>query len=456
MRILRDAGQVLSRVKQAGQVLFKQASVFDPVIMQMLLEHQTEGNYIGKQHNSDSYIKQGYRYNADLYSIINKIGDDLADIPVKLVNEDEEGEQEEIKSHPLIDIIRKPNPQMSGKEYDKTQYKFFLATGNLFENGVGPDAGVNAGRFMELYPMPPQFTEIITGGWRDPVKAYTLRWAQQRHEIPAKDVSHMRMFNPNYEMGEFLRGMSPVEAAAMAIASSNSGYNAKKNKFINGGFEGFVSGADDNVNTINFSPEQRRALSKFIQDKHSGQNSGKIYITDAKAKWNAVGISLVDLAVLDSIEADLRTLCRIYQVDSKLFNDTKGSTFNNLLEAEKAYYTHRIVPLVNERTEERNNWLVKPWGENLKLVPDFSGIEVLQKDLNKMAETLTKVWMLPPNKFLEKMGFDPVDDPRFDEPWIRPGMIPLSEMNFDPFGTGSETASEEAEKAIKELMKMYA
>jgi len=445
---------LFNRIKSAVSVLTGKEEVissFNPDFMKMLMEFIRPGNVIGSFDNSEAFINNAYKINADVFSIVNKICDDAANIPWKLFEVKKDGDREEIQEHKILDIWHSPNPQMGGLELRKTFFKFHQLTGNGFLNGVGPKNGNNAGQFHELYVMPSQFTEVISGGWRQPIRGYTLKWTQTKTEIPAEQVLHMRMFNPDYQNGNYLKGLSPVQAATMPVISSNSGYNAKANKFQSGGIDGFISRAEGE-REMNITETQRQRIAENIKKNYAGYK--KLYITDAPAKWNQVGMSVVDLAILDSLNADMRILCNVWGVDSKLFNDPMASTLNNMGEAEKTYFTRKISPLVNELADELNKWWVPSFenGKKLKLLPDFSGVEVLQKDLNKLADTLTKLWMLPPNEALKQMGFDPVDDPRFDEPWVRPGLIPLSELSTDPLT--------EAEDAVKRQLndiglKMY-
>jgi hypothetical protein len=74
---------------------------------------------------------------------------------------------------------------------------------------------------------------------------------------------------------------------------------------------------------------------------------------------------------------------------SKLINDTAASTYNNVKEAEKAFYSNCLIPIVNLFYEALSNGFgLTANGEALR--PDYSGIESLMADKKIEAET-TKI-----------------------------------------------------------------
>mgnify|MGYP003327909712 FL=1 len=51
---------------------------------------------------------------------------------------------------------------------------FGKLTGNRYIYGIGPETGGNASKYKELYVLPSQLMEIVSGGLMNPVKAYRL------------------------------------------------------------------------------------------------------------------------------------------------------------------------------------------------------------------------------------------------------------------------------------------
>ena len=70
----------------------------------------------------------------------------------------------------------------------------------------------------------------------------------------------------------------------------------------------------------------------------------EILIAGAKLGWVNMGLSPVDLQLLESEKITLRELCNVYGVNSALFNDPDNKTYNNMKEAKKEMLTQVVLP----------------------------------------------------------------------------------------------------------------
>jgi len=233
------------------------------------------------------YVDKGYLGNPDLFSVINKISTMGAHIPWKFYFVNNKGEEEEIVSHAIIDTWNRPNPGTGGIQFRKEMLDFFLATGNTYIEGIGPENGVNSGQWQELYLMPSQSTEIITGDdFRNIVKAYKVN-SFTKH-IPAETVVHIRNSNIEYDQGTNLYGLSPIRAGIKPVTSSNDAYTAKAAKLQNKGVEGFIAAGKDGV-----EKEQIAGLEKLYNKKKGPHNAGKIGFSGGNVKWHPMSARIV-------------------------------------------------------------------------------------------------------------------------------------------------------------------
>jgi hypothetical protein len=60
--------------------------------------------------------------------------------------------------------------------------------------------------------------------------------------------------------------------------------------------------------------------------------------------------------------------------------------------------------------------------------------------MKEKVDWLNTAWWLAPNRKLEEMHFEPIDDPAFDQPWVPMNLVPLS----DVLGSSDLTESEKA------------
>ena len=400
--------------------------------------------------NTASLIKDAYQGNADVYSIINYISTLAANIDwtlseikdekalVSLKNYDgydyktmelESKALEQIDTHPILTVLANPNLQQTRSEFIYNWCGFKLITGNVYINGIAPAIGVNKGLFQELFLLPSQFVEILPGGFRQPIRQYIVHIGSFKMKFDPETVNHSKYFNPDFTHGQSLFGMSPLQSAFRNVQSSNDADIARVRAFQNQGAIGMIS-AGSSEEKMKMSPAELQSLSDKYQDKFGGaENFNKVLFTTSLAKWDNMGLSPVDLAIMESKIHDLRTLCSIYGIQSQLFNDPENKTFNNQKEAKKAAMTDVIMPLLNSLRDELNSWLVlnysKSEGRKLFLSPDWKSVAVLQEDIQKLVNWLARAWWLTPNQKLQIQGIEKSTDENMDLIYIPSNLAEL-------------------------------
>lgn len=386
-------------------------------------------------------IKEGYQGNADVFAIINYISTLAANIPwiisevkdqkalasFKCIEEyDVKAMQLELKSqhqldeHPLLDIMNNPNGLQSGSEFRIAWCGFKLATGNAFINGVRPAAGKNKKLIQELHMLPSQHVDILPGDFRDPVRGYSIDVNGGRTiKFDADEISHSKYFNPDFQHGQSLFGMSPLESAFRNLSTSNEADVARMRAFENQGAVGIISTGGKGDEDQRMSPDELTDLSDTYKDKFGGpENFNKVLFTNNPIKWDKMGLSPVDLAIIKSKIFDLRTFCNIYSLNSGRFNDPENKRFSNPKDGRKADMTDAIMPLLNSLRDELAIWLVPAYeeqeGRKLFLTPDWKSVAVLQGDLEKMVKWLDRAWWITPNQKLKILGMETSDDKKMD------------------------------------------
>src|SRR5690606_23683587 len=244
-----------------------------------------------------------------------------------------------------------------------------------------------------MYVLPSPLVEIVFGSTFNPVRGFTFKYhPDKRLEIPKEECLHLKTWNPETNnFGSNLYGMSPIKAALRLLTQSNSAYAANTKSFQNMGAAGVFSrksGQDAEL-----TQEQARQLKKDWDEKADGTNN-RVHFTSAQLDWTQLGLSPVDMAILESQKLSFRQFCNIFKFPSTILNDNENSSFNNILEAKKALYEDVIKPELYALRDELNRWLVPAYGENLYLDPDFSGIEALQENMKEKAEWLNTAWWI--------------------------------------------------------------
>jgi HK97 family phage portal protein len=346
--------------------------------------YQYTGGFNFSKFDEQFIIDKGYAGNADLYAIINKISQTAAGIPLDLVEINSNGEEELITEGELYDLIQQPNRLQTRIEFVQESLMFLLLSGNSYTAGY---RALGMGdQIRELNNLASQFMQIEAGDMANPINAY---WYQEVYntKYDANDVMHTRYPNPKGEGVDRLYGLSPLEAGNNALQSSNNTYEAKANIVKNSGVNGLISSNSER----GLNAEQGKKMQDAWDNKNNDPKKfGRNLVTSAQVTFQQLGLSPDKLQLIEGSVQDLRSLCRIYSVDSKLFGDAQSSTHNNIASAKKSMYTDAVLPNLELWLGNFNNWFVNSWSvaENKEycVKANTSEIEVLQADQKLEAE----------------------------------------------------------------------
>lgn len=426
--------------------------------------------------NDDTYIKDGYRKNATIYSIVNIITNAATTIPFQVyekVNENEvkrykaltsgsvdansiykanlirKNAMVELEGTELHKLLERPNAAQSYSSWISELIAFGKLTGNRYIYGIAPETGINQGKYKELYVMPSQIMEIVSGGIMQPVQKYRIEY-QGAYDIPAEDICHIKDFNPYYDgTGSHLYGQSPLRAGLRSLTTNNEAVQTGVKYLQNQTARGILTSDEGDINEV----QAQQLKDKFRKNFQGADNAGDIIITPKKLSWVNFGLNASDVSLIEQYNASIKDLCNIYAVPVQLLNNTESSTYNNMKEAKKALYQNCVIPELNKIRDELNRWLVPKFGEKLFIDFDYSAIPELQEENEKVVDQLSKAWWVTPNEKRRVMNYG-VDEENvaLDNYYIPANLLPLetNEMPIpDPI---DEMDIEEEKQLIKEAL----
>jgi HK97 family phage portal protein len=349
-------------------------------------------NFTHKSYEDKLVIEEAYQFNSDFYAITNYLITCFSALDFKLM-QTVGGEEVEIKNDPILDLLYRPNPTEGKGLFLEKVLLYKYLTGNSYVYGIGPSSGMRGGKPTELWVLPAERVNIISGGPMMPIESFTIE-AQKTQNIPADQVMHWKYCNPNYNESYGLYGMSPAKAAFRVIQKSNDGLTAEIAMFENGGPAKII--AKNPGQYADFSQEQAQQLEKSNRLKYGGaHNKNKWAFTGASVEVHDLGDSPADLQLSEAQMVAFRQMCRIFKFPPELLGDPAAKTYNNVSEAKKGLYTDNLIPEFKSLLDELNRWLIPMFGDSSKyLVCDTSSIEVLQKDKKDMVEWLANAWWI--------------------------------------------------------------
>jgi HK97 family phage portal protein len=381
-----------------------------------LYEYYSKGQVVFPTYDAERSSK-AYAQSDDLYSIVNYIITTAGQVPWKVMVRQSDGTSKP-ENGALQYLIDNPNPNQGRAQLVTAALGYKLLTGNTYLWAPRLDAGSNKGKTKELHTLPANLVKIKFGTPDQPISGYKLKYSNyEKDDLLPDDVMHSKYFNPDIDTYGDMYGLSPLRAAARKMGISEEGALSLGTSFKNGGPEGIISRDGEEFTEV----QSRNLVDRFAKMFSGSRNRGKIAMTGAQIKWTPLGLSPVDLKILETQHWTFEGLRNVYRFpDNLLSSGAKGATFNNKLEAKKQLYTECVIPELQAFLDDFNRWLPMAYDTsgNTYVELDLSGIDVLQEDKKAKAEYLATAWFIPVDRKQEMMG------EAVDEKWKGVYMIP--------------------------------
>ena len=386
-----------------------------------------------------SFVDDGYVANDIVYSIIKLITDKAKIAPFHVYRVVDEKAAKKYKSlaaqkdinlkeletlhkkayelytgdQRLNELLKYPNEEDCWSDLVEQWCGFKLITGNSFIYGKLIEAGNNQGKPFELFALPSQYMAIIANiNVFPPTRAGYQLYYGEMWSFDTKEILHDKYFNPQWGVtGGQLYGQSPLRAAAKNLTRSNEAKTAAVASFQNGGPAGVLFMNDERFDPTS-GQAQAQALKTAVSQKGGAANFNSIAVSGYKVDWKQIGLSPVELNIIESEKWDLKALCNIYGVPSQLLNDSDSKTYNNQREGEKALTLRCAIPLLNSLTENLNRKLHTDWGykgTNLYVDYDLSVFGELEANKAEQTAWLNTAWWISPKQKLDIMNIEVPD-----------------------------------------------
>jgi HK97 family phage portal protein len=195
-------------------------------------------------------------------------------------------------------------------------------------------------------------------------------------------------------------------AASRTLTRSNEAKTAAVSAFQNGGPAGVLFMKDQRFDPAS-GGQQAQALKTSIAQKGGAENFNSIAVSAYEVDWKQIGLSPVELNIIESEKWDMKALCNIYGVPSQLLNDSDNKTYNNQQEGEKALTLRCAIPLLDSLRDNLNRKLHTDWGykgTDIYVDYDIKVYQELEANKTEQVTWLEKAWWIPPAQKNEIMG----------------------------------------------------
>ncbi len=411
------------------------------------------GSQGGKKYKYEDLAEEGYMKNAIVYKCVNEIAKGAASVPFIVKAGDNV-----IEEHPVIDLLKRPNPVQSYNEFFNAFFGYLLLSGNNYTLKVGPERGAPS----ELHLLRPDRVVIKGGGRPIPDRyEYILNGRIQDTYLVDQntgdsEVKHTKLWNPLDDH----YGCSPLSAAAVEVDQHNLSSKHNINLLNNGARP---SGAvvfkpkDDSGLQVNLSEAQRQQLLTDINNRFSGtQNSGRPLLLEGDFDWKEMGLSPKDMDFLNLKHMSATDIAMCFGVPSQLVGVPDAQTYANVAEARLALYEETIIPMLRLVQSDMNEWLFPQYDERLEFEYNIDAIPALAERRRRIYENISQAvqhGIITRNEAREQIGLSPIDGG--DDIYISATLFPLGsevpEEPQDPLMDEVEADEEEEAKALSDI-----
>ena len=356
---------------------------------------------------ADTLIKEGYSENVDIYSIIKRIVDISKSVPWVIEKKRSDGTWKKLNDTSLHELIDEPNitKGYTWNDIEEQSLLYLLITGNVYMVG---NTQFNSSLIQELDILPSSAINIYNRNLNffSPQLEYQFNFGGTSRVYTQKELKHIKFYNPNLQTYDY--GLSPVQVAAYVVKVGNERWIADASILSNKGVAGLISDSSVVPMTGDEANKVDDALRKRMGGAH---NFGRVITTNKKLEYIQIGMSPSDMQLLEKGIVTTRTLCNVFGLDAKLFNDHAASTYNNSVEAQKNMYTNCIMPLSDKMAEAYTQYLCTNHfpGQQVRMRQDFSQVECLQENKKDLADMKMK-GILTANEVRLAMGKPPIQD----------------------------------------------
>lgn len=379
-----------------------------------------QATLLTRQQIADLYAKQG-----PVQGVISYIAKNVGDVSQYLLLSTRK-DNKPVKSHPLLDLLAKPNDRFTLR---KTLYAWTvnkLLFGDAWSYVVRDSVGKSKGVPKELYIIP---SHRISPKWGEGDTSALLKGIHMIGGSEDREIAFTDVFESfDYNLDDTtMFGTSKILAAATYLSVMDKGMRRQDTALDNGGVATIITPKPDNISGV----PRKSEVDQLEREFNSIKRVNRTRVLSSPVETHQLGNKPVDLDILNTHKESVTMLCFLYQIPVDLYYGQ--SKYENAKEAKRTIYEQNAIPLCNEFAEDLLNFL--GYANEYKLEVDTQKIDVLQASPSDSLDALGKMCATL-NEKREVMGYDRIEEAYADEPMIPMGM--QFGYDADPYDIMSE------------------
>ena len=360
-----------------------------------------EPEWTGREYST--IARESYCKNVIAHRCISMIAKNIASIPIKVF--DNSLEKRVLKnSHDVIELIKRPNPYMSGKDLIEEFISFCLIGGESYilaiRNAIGHP--------IELHCIRPDQVKVQYD--KSGVKTGYIYFSGENkivHKIDKinglSNIMMFKNFHPLYRD----KGVSQVEAALNSIDQHNQASKWNQTLLQN---SARPSGALIMSGGHMMTQKQYDQLKEQIQECFTGvNNNGRPILLEGGLEWKELALTPKDMDFIESKNTAAREIALALGVPPQLLGIPGDNTYSNFHEARLAFWEDTILPLALKAYDQLANWFGKMYEQDLEFSLDTDQISALSSRREALWARLEQATFLSTNEKRAILGFPPLE-----------------------------------------------
>jgi len=299
-------------------------------------------------------------YKGWVYACVNVKAKEVGNMQLKLMRgmKGDDEEDERVFDHPILDLLNKPNPLMTGSELLEITSSHLDLNGNAFWY-FAKDEG---GEIREIYPLRPDRT-VQEIDQEEPLLIKGYLFTQQaggQIKLKVDEVMHIKEFSPKAEYPFPSRGMGVVEAAASVIDTDNFARDWNKEFFNNSARPDAVLRTEGNL-----SDAEKKRLKRMWETEHQGvKKSHRVALLSGGLIYEPVGMTQTEMDFVEQRKFTRDEILAMFRVPKTILGITEDVNRANA-EASNFVFALRVLkPTFEKITNTLNEFFVPMFGED--------------------------------------------------------------------------------------------
>jgi len=306
----------------------------------------------------------------------------------------------EIISHPILELLAKPNPEDSLYSFLFKLDLFLEITGDSYiyiqKNALGVPE-----RLDVLYS---QFVNIQTDG-RNKIIKYNYGASvngEYKTSFTPEEIIHIKFF----DVADILYGISPYMACARSngLIDSSTLFEEALSRNL-----GVPSGVLK-YNSERISEDDRTVIESKWQKKFaSSGRAGKLLVTDTDTTYTPIGTSPRDMNFMEGRRWSRETIFSCYGIPQALLI-TEGVNRSNYTQASIEYHYNTILPRLQLISQTIGRELAKSSISKEDIIIEFEKDAPIDNELIiQKAKLLADKNAITPNELRQALGYESIE-----------------------------------------------